>query len=99
MSMIKKNPELPTPSEFVAWAEFLELTGVHPDRLHEIVEMGWVQARRTGDASHLFRHVDVYRVRKLERICCDFELPATGGAIIVDLLERIDTLERLLRQK
>ena len=99
MSMVKKGYELPSPSEFMAWAEFLELTGVHPDRLTEIVEMGWVQSHCTGDTSRLFRSVDIYRVRKLERICCDFELPALGGTIIVDLLERIDVLERLLRQK
>lgn len=99
MSMIKKHSELPAHSEYMAWAEFVELTGVHPDRLTEVVEMGWVEPRRTGDASHLFSSVDIYRVRKLERICCDFELPAVGGTIIVDLLHRIDTLERLLRQK
>ena len=99
MSMMKKDNDLPTRSEYIAWAEFIELTGIHPDRLTEIVEMGWVESRRTGDASHLFRSVDVYRVRKMERICCDFELPAVGGTIIVDLLERIDSLERLLRER
>jgi chaperone modulatory protein CbpM len=36
----------------------------------------------------------VYRLRKLQRICDDFELPSVGGVIIVDLLERIDQLER-----
>ena len=36
-------------------------------------------------------------MRKLERICCDFELPVLGGTIIVDLLERIDALERSVR--
>ena len=36
-------------------------------------------------------------MRKLERICCDFELPVLGGTIIVDLLERIDALERAVR--
>ena len=30
-------------------------------------------------------------------ICCDFELPVVGGTIIVDLLERIDALERQVR--
>ena len=41
--------------------------------------------------------MDIYRVRKLERICCDFELPVLGGTIIVDLLERVDQLERRVR--
>ena len=35
---------------------------------------------------------------KLERICwAIFELPVVGGTIIVDLLERIDVLERTVR--
>ena len=37
-------------------------------------------------------------MRKLERICCDFELPVVGGTIIVDLLERIDALEHKVRE-
>ena len=41
--------------------------------------------------------MDIYRARKLERICCDFELPVLGGVIIVDLLERVDQLERRVR--
>lgn len=39
----------------------------------------------------------MYRVRKLERICCDFGLPVVGGTIIVDLLERIEELEQQVR--
>ena len=50
--------------------------------------------RTETDACTLFSEGDVYRVRKLERICADFELPVVGGTIIVDLLERIDQLER-----
>lgn len=99
MSMVKRECGLPTRSTYIAWAEFLELTGIHPDRLTEIVEMGWIEPRRTQDACQLFRAMDVYRVRKLERICSDFELPAVGGTIIVDLLGRIDMLERLLRER
>ena len=99
MSMVKKDSGLPIPSDFIAWAEFLDMTGVHPQRLEDIIAMGWVEPSHTGDDACLFRRVDVYRVRKLERICSDFELPAVGGTIIVDLLHRIDELERLLHHK
>jgi len=60
----------------------------------EIVEMGWIVPVRTAENELLFKPDDVYRIRKLERICRDFELTTIGGSIIVDLLERIETLEQ-----
>ena len=97
MSMIKKITRLPAPSPALAWAEFVELTGIAPDRLRELLSLGWIDAGGMEPESFLFRDTDIYRVRKLERICCDFELPVVGGTIIVDLLERIDALERQVR--
>lgn len=76
--------------------EFAELAGVSLQRLQELLALGWLEALPEQRGS-LFREVDIYRVRKLERICCDFDLPVLGGIIIVDLLERIDTLECALR--
>lgn len=97
MSMANKSPNLPSPSEVMAWDQFIELTGITPEHLQEIISLGWIEARTSGTETQLFRDADIYRVRKLERICCDFELPVIGGTIIVDLLERIDRLERLAR--
>ena len=91
------NGELPARSELVVWAEFVELTGIHPARLGEIVELGWICPDRHSDECYLFHPRDVYRVSKLERLCRDFELPALAGTIIVDLLERIDDLDRQVR--
>lgn len=99
MSMIRKDSDLPARSAYIAWEEFVEITGINPDRLEEIMDMGWLKFRRTGGEGRLFRSLDVYRVRKLERICCDFELPSIGGIIIVDLLERIAALERTLKER
>ena len=92
MSMTKKSP-----SRVMAWEEFVEITGVAPERLQELVALGWIESRTSATQVLMFRDADIYRVRKLERICCDFELPVVGGAIIVDLLERIDVLERTVR--
>ena len=97
MSMTKKSPSLPAPSTVMAWEEFVEITGVAPERLQELVALGWIENRTSATQVLMFRDADIYRVRKLERICCDFELPVVGGAIIVDLLERIDVLERTVR--
>ena len=101
MSMQSKQAYLPGRSPYLVRAEFMEVTGIHPSRISELIEMEWIETRLAGgggDPQHLFREVDIYRVRKLERICADFELPVLGGAIIVDLLDRIDALEKQVRE-
>lgn len=90
--------DLPIRSEFIAWAEFVQLAGTQPSRLGELMELGWLAPDRAGEEGYLFRQVDVYRTRKLERICTDFDLPSLGGTIIVDLLERIEFLENRVRE-
>lgn len=96
MSMSNKDPNLPV--NVVALEEFIELTGISPEHLKEIVALGWIHTKSEEDSAQMYLDADIYRVRKLERICCDFELPVIGGTIIVDLLDRIDRLERLVRQ-
>ena len=98
MSMTPKKSSLPVPSTVMVWQEFIEATGIAPERLQELLGLGWIDARTSAAQDFLFRDVDIYRVRKLERICCDFELPVLGGTIIVDLLERIDSLERMVQR-
>jgi len=100
MSMQSKE-YVPGRSQYIAWAEFIELTGIHPSRVGELIEIGWIEthsAGGSGEARHVFREMDIYRVRKLERICADFDLPMHGGVIIVDLLDRIDALEKKVRE-
>lgn len=87
---------LPAESTLLCEEEFLTQTGLAPERLEELLQLDWLEHRDTQTAI-LFSDGDVYRVRKLERICCDFELPVVGGTIIVDLLERIEQLERRVR--
>ncbi len=91
-------PNMPVRSEWISWVEFLEVTGCHPSRLGELIEMGWLEPQNTAKDIYLFQVRDVYRVRKLERLCQDFELSSVGGSIIVDLLLRIDALERKVRE-
>ncbi len=89
--------DMPIRSTFVAWAEFVELAGTTPERLQELMDMGWLEPTRTAEKALLFSRVDIYRMRKLERLCADFELHTLGGSIVVDLLERIEELEQRLR--
>lgn len=92
-----ETEELPIPSDLVIWSRFVELTGIHPSRLGELIELGWVCPDRTREDCYLFHPRDVFRVSKLERLCRDFELSAMAGTIIVDLLERIEILDRQVR--
>lgn len=95
------DANVPMRSQRISWGEFLEVTGCHPSRLGELIEMGWLEPETPSVDSvtelYLFRVGDVYRVRKLERLCQDFELTSLGASIIVDLLLRIDVLQAKVR--
>ena len=73
--------------------DFLLETGISREKFQDIIALGWVETHTDGDNLAMFSDTDIYRVRKLVRICADFELPVIGGTIIVDLLERISELE------
>lgn len=98
MSIKKVDISFPAASSLLAWSEFVEQTGTPEDRLHELIELGWLQAASKTEQSLMFRQIDVYRTRKVDRLCNDFELPCLAGAMIVDLLERIEDLETRLRE-
>ncbi len=85
-------------SSLIHWSQFVQRTGVCPCMLGELVEMGWVESVRTSPESYHFPEKEVFRVQKLMRICRDFELPTIGGVIVVDLLERIESMEQEIRQ-
>ena len=88
---------LPATSERIGTREFLELTGLTEDALLELVRLDWIVPSTTAQQEFLFVRMDVLRGRKFRRLCTDFELSPVAGIIIVDLLERIDTLEERLR--
>lgn len=92
---------VPVRSQRISWVEFQEVTGCHPSRLGELIEMGWLEPEMPapqGAETYLFRVEDIYRVRKLERLCQDFEITSVGASIIVDLLLRIDALQAKVRE-
>ena len=89
--------QAPTTSERIGTRQFLELTGLSEAILAELIRMDWIAPVRTAQDEFLFLRCDVFRVRKFVRLCDDFELNAIAGTIIVDLLDRIDGLERRVR--
>lgn len=94
----ERGEVLPEPSAKVSRIEFVELTGIHEALLVELVDLGWVEPDLTGEGLQLFCMRDVFRARKLERLCRDLGVKALAGTIIVDLLERVDALEAKVRE-
>lgn len=91
-----RQQDLPAISRLLSEDEFLSLTGLARQELQELVQLDWLDCVKTSE-SVLFRTHDILRVRKLDRLCSDFELSTLGGTIVVDLLERIEELEDELR--
>lgn len=90
--------DLPAKSDRIAWTQFVELTQLHPSLVGELIELGWLRPQRTLGSEYLFRPSDVYRARKLGRICKDLEISPAGASIIVDLVERVAQLEQRVRE-
>ena len=85
---------LPERSEYVAWAQLVELTAIRPGEVAELVELGWINPKRTNAEEYLFRLRDVYRIHKLMRLVKGLDVSFHSGSIIVDLLDRVEELEK-----
>ncbi|MFP4167812.1 MAG: chaperone modulator CbpM [Desulfonatronovibrionaceae bacterium] len=88
----------PAKSRLLAWSEFVQASEISPHRLMELIEMDWVDSVCTRNNDFLFPEPEIFKVRKLVRLCKDFELSTVGGIIIVDLLQQIEDLQREVRE-
>ncbi len=86
------------PSSLVNFEEFISLTGSRVELVQEAIDLGWLTPGKSATEELLFNSTHIYKVQKLHRICKDFDIPATAGIIIVDLLQRVDELEARVRQ-
>ena len=78
-----------------SWSEVLEMTGTPESLLRELIEIGWIKPdQQTGQAC--FTPADVYRLRKMNRLRLAFDLDYVAVALVMDLLDRIDRMERRL---
>ncbi len=97
MGFLQTKRDLPSRSRLIVWSEFIELTGTTPERIIELIDIGWIAPIKTAKEVMLFGQEDVYRLRKLERICIDFDINTVGGSIIIDLLDRVSQLEKQIK--
>lgn len=83
-------------STFLSFMEFIQEAEIEEEKCREYIDIGWLQPIEAD--KFLLSSNDIFKVRKADRICRDFELPCHAGAMIVDLLEKIDDLENQLAQ-
>jgi DNA-binding transcriptional MerR regulator len=75
--------------------EFLsEHTGVHPERIHCYVEVGLLEPCEPAAEQTLFPVATISRLRTIERLRHDVGVNLAGVAIILDLVERLQKLQR-----
>ena len=78
-------------------AELAEAAGVSEARLARLVRLGLVEPA-TPEAAR-FTAATAARLRRMLRLHRDLGVTLVGAAIVVDLLERLDRLERELRAR
>lgn len=81
---------------FLSFVQFVQEAEIEEKKCQEYIDIGWLQP--VENEKFLFSPDDIFKVRKAERLCRDFEIPCHAGAMIVDLLEKIDDLENQLAQ-
>ncbi|HBL18182.1 MAG TPA: hypothetical protein DD417_15870 [Elusimicrobia bacterium] len=67
--------------------------------LEECVRYGAVSLEELPEGREVFTPVQLARLRRLQRICRSLEVDVYSGCIIVDLLDRMDELERALERR
>ena len=73
-------------------------TGVHPARIADFVEYGLLEPSARTGTQLLFDAACIARLRMIERLRRDLGANLAGIAVILDLLDRLTTLQREVEQ-
>ena len=71
-----------------------ERLGLHPDMLRRFVEFGLLEPAEITGKEILFDPVTLHRIRVIQRLRYDLGINLAGIGVILDLLDRIDVLQR-----
>jgi DNA-binding transcriptional MerR regulator len=87
-----RHGPLPPPGSLLTVEELSRLAQVHPDMIQCFVDWDLVEPERT-DPEMLFPGRVVPRIRRILRLRKDLGVNWAGIGVVLDLLDRIDTLE------
>jgi hypothetical protein len=70
--------------------------GLHPDFIQRLVVLGLIDSE--DDSAHFFRPEVRLRIQRLQRLRGDLGVNYNAAALVLDLLDRIESLESRLRR-
>jgi hypothetical protein len=76
---------------------FARATGLHPDLIRRLVALGLVDAGRDAAGQLWFSPAQLAVVARIQRLRTGFALNYAAVGLVIDLLDRITTLETALR--
>ena len=82
-----------SPRETLTLDELSRLVDLHPEMVLRLVELGLVDPE-VGEPGWLFQDAAVSRIWKIRRLHRDLGINWAGIGVVLDLLDRIDDLER-----
>lgn len=77
---------------------FAQLSGLHPDLVVRLVDLGLLEAEPDSAGSLCFAPSQLNAVARLQRLRAGFALNYSALALVTDLLDRIAQLELTLRK-
>ena len=78
---------------------FASSAGLHPELVRRMVTLGLVQATRDDVGELWFTHDELAIVARIQRLRSGLSLNYAAVGLVLDLLDRIDALERALRAR
>jgi chaperone modulatory protein CbpM len=86
-----------TPSGLLRLEVFSSECGLHPDLVRRFVTLGLVEPAEQSGPDFWFAAAQVRRVARMERLRSDLSLNYSALGLVLDLLDRIEQLERAPR--
>ena len=74
-------------------------SGLHPELVRRLVKLGLVQATRDSAGRLWFTRAELVTVARIQRLRTGLSLNWAAIGLVLDLLDRIDVLERDLRAR
>jgi chaperone modulatory protein CbpM len=78
---------------------FAGSAGLHPELVRRLVKLGLLQATHDGVGELWFTRAELVTVARIQRLRTDLSLNYAAIGLVLDLLDRIDVLERDLRAR
>jgi len=76
-----------------------KLCDMHPQTLRSYERLGLVSPQRTDNRNRLYSDADIERLRQIQRLTRDLGVNLAGVEVILELLERMETMRQEMEQE